>query len=85
LGKESFPSSKKIHLHIWGSKILSLSKERFSSSKEINVAYLGKQELEFREGTFLRLKIDKPCSLKQVKIAKFMWQILLNFEKLVFY
>jgi hypothetical protein len=87
LGKESFSSSKKIHVHTWGSKILSLGKESFSSSKKIHVTYLGKQDLEFGEGKFLKLvhTINKPCLLKQVKIAKIRWQMFLNFEKLVFY
>ncbi len=55
MGKESFSSSKKINVHTWGSKILSLGKESFSSSKKIHVIYLGKKDLEFGEGKFLKL------------------------------
>ncbi len=86
LGKESFSSSKKIHVHTLGSKILSLGMESFSSSKKIHVHILGSKILSLRKASFSSLHtINKPCLLKQVKIAKIRWQMILNFEKLVFY
>ncbi len=63
----------------WRSKILCLEKEHFLSLKKINVTYLRKQYLEFWKASFSSLHtINKPCLLKQVKIAKVRWQLFLN-------
>ncbi len=39
-----------------------MGKESFSKSKKIHVIYLGKKDLEFGEGKFLKLKED-PCNI----------------------
>jgi hypothetical protein len=60
LGKESFSSSKKIHVYL-GKQDLKFGEGKFLKLKEDPV-YLGKQDLKFGEGKFLKLKED-PCNI----------------------